>query len=104
MGYSISNGLDLYNYSLEQFNTSSGWYTKNSEKITVSGSVAIRANSLMEIDGRGNKINPPLNLSLVTFMDDNNVGGFDIQFKVPSTNYEKEISKFNQLLSTFKIK
>lgn len=69
--------------------------------ITVSGVDAVRANSIMTVDGRGNPINPPLKFTLVDFMDKSD-GEFEIQFKVLSTNYDKEIIKFNKLLSTFK--
>jgi len=100
--YHISSGLSLYNYALEQFNSSSGWYKKDAEMITISGVDAVKASSLMTVTGRGTPINPPSKLTLVDFMDDNNIGGFNIQFKVPLTNYDKEIIKFNKLLTTFK--
>jgi hypothetical protein len=69
--------------------------------ITVSGVDAVRVNSIMTVDGRGNPINPSLKFTLVDFMDKSG-GEFEIQFKVLSTNYDKEIIKFNKLLSTFK--
>lgn len=69
--------------------------------ITVSGVDAVRANSVMTVTGRGNLINPPLKFTLVDFMNKSD-GEFEIQFKVLSTNYDKEIIKFNKLLSTFK--
>lgn len=69
--------------------------------IKVFGADAVRTNSIMTVDGSGNPINPPLKFTLVDFMDKSG-REFEIQFKVLSTNYDKEIIKFNKLLSIFK--
>lgn len=96
------NGADLYLYAVSQYESSQGWYEKDGKLIEVDGKKAVRAFASMSISGRGTKLNPPLRLILVDFLDKQQTGAFQLQFKTPILNDKIEVAKFEGLLSTFK--
>ena len=95
-------GTDFYQYAVSQFDSAQGWYAKDSKKIDVAGNKAIEAFTTITIDGRGKALNPSLRLILVDFLDKQQTGAFEIQFKTPLPESDIEVTKFNQLLSTIK--
>lgn len=96
------NGAELYRYAVSQYESSQGWYEKGSKLIEIAGNKAVEAFTVMSISGRGTAINPPLRLILIDFLDKQQTGAIQLQFKTPLPDNDIEIAKFQQLLSTIK--
>ena len=94
-------GAEFYKYNVSQFNSSKGWYEKNKKVTTIDGLQAYESIVILNIDGRGHTLNPIIKLILIDFLDKQQTGSFQMQFKTPLPD-DVEISKFNYLLSTFK--
>lgn len=98
----LTKGSELYQYAVSQFKAKQGWYAKDAKQIEVAGKQAIEANMLSSTDGKGNQLNTPMKLVVVDLLDKKQTGEIQLQFKTPVGNEEKEVAKFNQLLSSFK--
>jgi len=96
------HGDRLYQYAVSQYNSSKGWYEKGGKEIQVAGSKAVEAFTTINIDGRGNAINPPIRIILVNFLDKQKTGSIDLKFTTPLPHDDIEVAKFTKLLSTFK--
>lgn len=96
------HGADLYKYAFSQYRSSDGRLAEGSNLIEVGGIKAIETNKLIRRDGKGKLLNPPLRLVLVDFLDIQQTGAVEIQFKVPIPDRNNEVVKFKKLLSTFK--
>lgn len=96
------NGIELYNYVVSKFETSNDLYGKDSRKIKVAGNDAFEVSTILNTNGKGNLINPPLRLIVVDFLDNSKTIEIQLQFKTPLTNEIIEVEKFRQLLSSFK--
>ncbi len=96
------NGADLFKYNLVQYQSKKGWYRNNAgSKTSIAGVVAIQATDTLSRDGKGERIKPPLKSVIVDFLDKEQAGTFELQFKTPLTTAQKEESRFKHLLSTF---
>lgn len=89
-------GVELYKYAVSQFDSSKG-----ERKMTIAGNNAIQKFTTIKKDGKGHPLNPPFKLIIVDFLDNQQTGGIELQFKTAIPD-DKETSKFEQLLSTFK--
>lgn len=96
------NGAELYRYTLSQYDSSRGWYAKDGKKIQVAGNEAIEANTILSVNGKGKKLNPPLRVIIVDFLDRNQTGEMELQFTTPLPQEEMEVDNFKRLLSTIK--
>jgi len=96
-------GMKLYQYALSKYNASKGTFESDRNQIEVAGYKALEGFTLTTTDGKGHTINPPLRSILIYFLDSKQ-GEFELQFTTPVDNYEKEITKFNYVLSTLKTK
>lgn len=95
------NGVELYRYAVSQYESSQGWYVKGGKMIKIAGNKAVKVNTEMIVGGRGTKLNPPLRLILVDFLDKKQTGEIQLQFKTPLPDDDIEVAKFERLLSTF---
>jgi hypothetical protein len=103
ISYHLSpNGAELYKYAVSQYESSQGWYEKDGKLIEIDGSKAVVAFTEMRVSGRGTALNPPLRLILIDFLDKQQTGAIQLQFKTPFPDEEAEVAKFRLLLSTFK--
>lgn len=94
-------GAELYRYAVSQLAAMQGWYATGGKQTEVAGHKAIEANTILDKDGRGKPLNPPVRLIVVDFLDKQQTGGIEIQFRTPVPE-EAEVAKFRQLLSAFK--
>jgi hypothetical protein len=94
-------GAEIYKNALAQFNSSQAPYATGKSMVEVAGNKAIQATSVIRIDGRGNALNPPLQLVLVDFLDKAGTGEFQFQLKTSLPSSEAEVAKSKKLLSTF---
>lgn len=62
---------------------------------------AIESHSQISIDGKGNPLQMPLQITLVTFLDISKTGSLELQFKSPLNESNTENIDLKQLLSTF---
>lgn len=99
--YLPPNGCELYKYSVSQYNSQKSSDKSKKNQITVSGNQAIETNNTLSVDGRGRILNPALRIIVIDFLDKNQTGGIEMQFKTPLPD-DIEVAKFKQLLSTFK--
>lgn len=90
-------GAELYRYAVSQYDS-----TRCGKQIEVAGNNAIETITTISIDGKGHTLNPPLRLIVIYFLDKKQTGEIELQFKTPLSNHDIEVSKFKQLLSTFK--
>ena len=95
------HGSKLYKYALSQYNSSQGLYAKDGKTIKVAGGTAIKASNISKVDGKGHILNPPLRLIVVNFLDALRSGEIEMQFNTPIRYQNIEITKLNQLLSSF---
>jgi hypothetical protein len=95
-------GKELYQYAISQYKSSQGWYERGGRLLVVAGNNAVEAFTKMSISGRGTALNPALRLILVDFLDKQQTGAIELQFKTPLPNDSFEVAKFERLLSTFK--
>lgn len=94
------NGKQLYDYSYSQFQSSQGWYEKDSKQIDIAGTKAIVANLTSLVDGKGKQLKSPLKTIIVEFLNRKGTGEFKIQFQAPQESIS-QIECFEKLLSTF---
>jgi uncharacterized protein YxeA len=95
-------GAEVYKLAEEDYNSSKNSNERDAKQITVSGYNAIETFTTMSKDIKGNIYDPPLKLIHIVFLDNQKTGGYNLNFITPAPGSEKEIAKFNQLLSTFK--
>lgn len=96
------NGADLFKYNLSQYQSKKGYYSNHAgSKISFAGIEAIQATDTLWKDGKGELIQPPLKSVIVDFLDKEQTGTFELQFKTPLKTALKEDSRFTYLLSTF---
>ena len=96
------HGAKLYQFAVSQFDSAQGLYATNREKINVGGNNAIKGSVTMDVDGKGHKLNPPLKLIVIDFLDMKQTGEIKMKFKTPLSEDNIESAKFERLLSTFK--
>lgn len=94
-------GAELYRYAVSQLAAKQGWYATGGKQTEVAGRKAIEASNILDKDGRGKPLNPSVRLIVVDFLDQQQTGGIEIQFRTPVPE-EAEVAKFRQLLSAFK--
>lgn len=94
------NGAELYNYAESQHESSQGMYSTDSKVIMVAGNKAIEAVSKISTNGKGMAIIPPLRLIVINFLDKQQTGSYELQFRTPILDNEVEVAKFNQLITT----
>lgn len=95
-------GAEVYKLAEDDYNSSKSSNESDTKQITVSGNNAIETFTTMSKDIKGNIYDPALKLIHVVFLDKQKTGGYNLNFRTPAPGSEKEIAKFNQLLSTFK--
>lgn len=95
-------GAEVYKLAEDDYNSSKNSNERDTKQITVSGINAIETFTTMSKDIKGNIYDPPLKLIHIVFLDNQKTGGYNLNFITPAPGSEKEIAKFNQLLSTFK--
>jgi hypothetical protein len=96
------NGSNLFKYNLAQYQSKKGWYKNNAgSKTSFAGVVAIQATDTLSRNGKGERIKPALKSVIVDFLDKEQTGTFELQFKTPLPIAQREESKFKHLLSTF---
>ncbi len=93
-------GKELYRYAVSQFESSQGWYKKGGKLIEIAGNKAVEAFTEMSISGKGTALDPPLRLILIDFLDKQQTGAIQLQFKTPLPNDNIEVAKFERFLST----
>ncbi len=98
----LMKGKELYQYAVSQLEAKKGWYAKDAEKIEVAGNNAIKANMILAVDGRGNKLKTPMKLEVIDFINKKQAIEIQIQFKTPLANVDTERADFNRLLTSFK--
>jgi hypothetical protein len=96
------DGAKLYDYVADQYRTSKGLFATGGKQIPVGGKNAFQSSTILSLDGKGRKLNPPLRSIIVDVQDYAKTGVIEFQFKTPSTNEQAEVTLFNQLLSGFK--
>lgn len=96
------NGAEVYKLAEEDYNSSKNSNERITKLIIISGNKAFEAFTTMSKDIKGNIYDPALTLIHIVFLDKQKTGGFNLNFRTPEPGSEKEIAKFNQLLSTFK--
>lgn len=93
-------GKELFRYAVSQYESSQGWYEKGGKLIEIAGNKAVEAFTIMSVSGRGTALNPPLRLILIDFLDKQQTGAIQLQFKTPLPDDNIEVAKFEKLLST----
>ncbi|MCB0432004.1 MAG: hypothetical protein KDD18_02845 [Mangrovimonas sp.] len=97
-------GIELYKYSLSQFQSSQGWYSNGGRQIKVAGKDALEANFISSKNGKDYALNPSHRVIIVDFLDSTQTGGIELQFRTLVNDNEKiEIDKFNKTLTTFQL-
>jgi hypothetical protein len=95
-----SKGTTLYQYALSQYGSKPEIYSYR--KIEVAGRTAIVTdNDTGNVDSKG-RSTIPKHITMVSFLDKNNVGEFQFVFTTPKTNKDTEVPNFEKLLTTFK--
>jgi len=95
-------GAEFYKHVVSQFDSAQGLYPNGVKQIEVAGQKAIKAISIISIDGKEHVLNPPEKLIIVDLLDKQQTGEIQFQFRTPLTNDKIELAKFELLLSTFK--
>lgn len=104
IGYHFApNGAELFKYLISQFESANGLYKDGGKMIEVSGCEALEAFTTIDMNGKGNVLDPPFRLIVVDFLDKSKTGEIQLQFRVPLPNDDKEVAKFRRLLSSFKL-
>lgn len=93
-------GAEVYRLAEDDYNSSKNSNEGDTKQITVSGNIAIETFTTMSKDIKGNIYDPALKLIHIVFLDRQKTGGYNLNFRTPLPGSEKEIAKFNQLLST----
>jgi hypothetical protein len=89
-------GADLYKYAVSQYDSLNG------KQIMVAGNKAVETFTMINADGKGNVLKSPLRSIVINFLDKQQSGDIELQFKTFVTNENIEIAKFNYLLSSLK--
>ncbi|MBS1620116.1 MAG: hypothetical protein JST10_16610 [Bacteroidetes bacterium] len=101
--YSLdSNAAKIFQYAKSQYNLPQNSSSNKNRIFLVDGSEAIEISKEFTVNGKGNKINPPLRIIIVDFMDKNKKGEIQIQFQTPVTKEFEEENNFQWLLSSFR--
>jgi hypothetical protein len=95
-------GAEVYKIAEDEYNSSKSSNQRDAKQITVAGNNSYETFTTMSKDIKGNIYDPALKLIHIVFLDKQKTGGFNVNFRTPEPGSEKEIAKFNQLLSTFK--
>lgn len=95
-------GYEVYKIEEDQYNSYKSSEQLNMKKNIVAGNIAIESFTTMSKDIKGNIYDPLLKLIHIVFLDKGKTGAFNLNFRTPAPGSEKEITRFNQLLSTFK--
>lgn len=93
-------GKKLYEEALNQYESSQGWYSKDSRETKVDGSRALIANLESKLDGKGNELSTPITTQIAMFLDKQQAGLVKLQMSVPN-DQTTEMQNFNKVLSSF---
>lgn len=96
-------GKQFFEYLLTDYNASANMYAKGKYKTTIAGSDAIVAVDSFYVERSSEKdiIHIPVHFSVFDFLDKKGTGAVELQFKIPVSVYDKEIVKYNKILSSF---
>jgi hypothetical protein len=95
-------GPEVYKIEEDQYNSYKSSDEVDIKKNIIAGNDAVETFTTMSKDIHGNIYDPALKLIHIVFLDKQKTGAFNLNFRTPELGSEKEISKFNQLLPTFK--